>query len=781
MKNTLLKEELFSIIKNKALIPIIAIVFIPVIYSGMFLWAFWDPYGKINHLPVAIVNEDKGAVLDGKDQTIGRDLVKNLVKGKEFDFHVVNDSKTAYQKLKEEKYYMLIEIPNDFSENATTLTDKNPKKLKLNYVPNEGYNFLAAKIGSTASLKIKSAVAKEVTKTYAETMFKKMTELSDGVKDASNGAAKLKDGSISIKDGSEDLKDGLATLAKKSIDFEEGMKSADSGVQKIASGSTELNSGLITFAKKSTEFDQGMKKAATGSKDVASGAAEINSGLAKADSSSPKLIAGTNDVYLGAQQLKAELPTGIATGFEKQITGSLDTGIDKFKSQFTQSLSEQIANQEITQQTAIMNGLEKLLLTNGISQDVVNEIIASEQQNISTKEQLQKQIAAQLDSNLDAGFTQFKSGVNDNLTSATLEKQIQTKTDPYFDQLIGGIGAVNEGQKTLQVGIHNLYVGSTKLNAGANNLSLGMNQLASGADQLSGGANQLSSGSAKLINGAADLSTGMGQLTVGAGSISSGSSKLADGSKQLNDGASKLSDGSEDLADKLNNGAKDASKLHSNYKTYDMMADPVNLNTKAINHVSNYGTGFTPYFLSLGLFVGAMLLSIVFPMSEPAAVPSSGFNWFSSKLVILTCLSVFQALLADSIILGVLHLHVENVPQFLLFSIITSLTFVTIIQFLVTMFADVGRFLGILILILQLTTSAGSYPIELIPKILQPFNAFLPMTYTIRGFKSIVSGGVNGQMWKDSMILAGYALVFASGTLAYFSMKYKVRFKDLAR
>lgn len=159
MKTNLLKAELSTILKNrKILIPIIAVMLVPVLYAGMFLWAFWDPYAKLDHLPVAIVNEDKGATLGGEKLKLGNDLVRKLEKSKEFGFESVGKSE-GYKKLKEQKYYMLIEIPNDFSENATTLMDDQPKKLTLTYVPNEGYNFLSAQIGGTAAEKIKTAVS----------------------------------------------------------------------------------------------------------------------------------------------------------------------------------------------------------------------------------------------------------------------------------------------------------------------------------------------------------------------------------------------------------------------------------------------------------------------------------------------------------------------------------------------------------------------------------------------------------------------------------------------
>ncbi|MFJ7728051.1 YhgE/Pip family protein [Neobacillus sp. NPDC097160] len=708
MKNILLKEELLTILKNKkVLIPIIAVMFVPVLYAGMFLWAFWDPYDKLDELPVAVVNDDAGATLDGDHLKLGDDLVSKLKKSKDFGFKFV-DKNEGYKKLKDQKYYMVIEIPKDFSKNATTLLDEKPKKLELIYTPNESFNFLSAQIGGTAAEKIKTAVAEKVTETYAETMFDKITELADGVVKASDGAGQLSDGSVDLDKGSKDLQDGLATLAEKSIEFNNGMKTADSGSNQLASGSTELKKGL-----------------------------------AKADSSFPMLVDGTNEVYAGAQQLKSDLPAGIAAGIEKELTGSvgeLNNGIDQFKSQLSGMLAAQIAEQTITEQTEKMQKLAQTLIDNKVDPALVQGIMANEQKTAPTKEQLQQQILSELSPKLDAGFNQFKTGVDEKLAGASsgLSEKINAQTTPYFDNLIAGIGKVNSGQKELQQGVHDLYVGSTKLN-----------------------------------DGASDLSSGMNQLTAGSSALTSGAEQLADGSDQLKDGTTKLSEGAKELADKLSDGANEASKVHSDDKTYNMMAAPVKLDNEKINHVPNYGTGFAPYFISLGLFVGALLLSIVFPLRDTAVAPSSGFNWFLSKYSIMAGVGIIQALLADVILLGGLGLDVQSVPKFILFSIITSLTFIALIQLLVSVFADAGRFLAIVILIFQLTTSAGTFPLELIPNFLQHFNAFLPMTYTVQGFKAVISSGDFSNMWQNVMILLGFLVAFAICTIAYFTMRHK--------
>src|SRR5699024_441661 len=171
--------------------------------------------------------------------------------------------------------------------------------------------------------------------------------------------------------------------------------------------------------------------------------------------------------------------------------------------------------------------------------------------------------------------------------------------------------------------------------------------------------------------------------------------------------------------------------------------------------------------------------SIVYPLREPSVVPSSGFHWFSRKFLGLFTIGVLQALIASGILLIGLKIEVQSVPLFILFSIITSLVFITLIQFLVTCFDDPGRFMAIIILILQLTTSAGTFPLELIPKALQPFNLILPMTYTVDGFKAVISSGEYSVMWQSTGILLIFTIVSLLLTLSYFLVMFKRKFATM--
>jgi putative membrane protein len=701
-----LKAELKTILSNrKVLIPIIAILFIPVLYAGMFLWAFWDPYKYLGDLPVAIVNQDEGAVLNGEQLHIGDDLVKNLKKSNTFDFDIV-DKKQGYQGLEDQEYYILVEIPSNFSKNATTLLEDQPEKLEIKYVPNEGANFLSAQIGETAMKEIKAEISKQIVATYSESIFEKVTEMGDGLAQASEGAGQINDGSAELNDGAGQIKENLETLASKSIEFEEGINSA-----------------------------------ASGSNEVAQGTAAIQQGLQEVDEKLPQLVTGTEKAQAGAEQIKKELPAGIAAGINSQLAGStekLNAGINQFETQLGAGLSAQIADQMIAQQTAKMQELAKALIANGVPAETVTAIM--EQQTAPSKAEVEQQVAQAITPGLHQGFTQFKTQVNAQLQGATsgLEAQLKQQTDPVFDQLIGGIGEINNNQMKLQQGIHQLYEGSNALTSGAN-----------------------------------QLTAGMGELSAGAGKITEGTGKLADGSAELQAGTEKLQDGTSELNEKLAAGAEAANSVKADDDTYDMMGEPVKVDKNEINTVPNYGTGFAPYFISLGLFVGALIISIVFGLKEPAVKPASASQWFFGKLGVITIIGVVQALLVDLVLLVGLGIEVQSLPLFIVTTILTSMVFVTLIQLLVTTLADVGRFIAILILIMQLTTSAGTFPLALIPEALQPFNAFFPMTYSVQAFKAVISSGDFAYMWQNNLVLLAYMVGFMVITFIYLAVTFR--------
>jgi putative membrane protein len=726
MKNLLIVREMKNIVKNpKILIPIIAILFIPIMYSGMFIYAFWDPYGKVENLPVAVVNHDKGATFEKEKLHLGSDLVDKLKEKKKLDFHFVSE-KSAKKGLADQKYYLLVEIPSDFSKNATTLMDENPKKLQLDYVPNESSNFLSAKIGDSALKEIQFSLSKAVTETYSETMFDKMKEMGRGYTQASDGAKRLEDGAGKLAGGADELKANLEKLASKSVELGGGVTKVKDGSDHLATGTNQLSSGLGQLYDANGQLIDGVTKLKSGTDQLANGLAQSATGLNTANQSMGQIVSGTSQIKEGASTLAQKL------GDANAGAASLQKG--------AQSL-----NQGLTQ---LQNQLAPVLA--------------------SVPEEKRAQIEAAF-IQLQQGSGALESGSGDLANGAQ-------SLHAGANQLAAKIGELNAGQVKIQDGLGQLTTGSTQLLSGATKLQSGQNDLFAGMNQFHQKLGDTKSGSQDLAKGASNLQQGMFQLSSGSQQLSSGTGKLATGSGGLASGTKELENGTTELHSKLGSAAEKAGKIKADDKTYNMMGDPVQLNKNAIHPVSNYGTGIAPYFLSLGLFVGALLLTIVFPLIDPIVRPRNGVIWFFTKYVQLAIIGVLQSLIVVAILLYGLDLQVESVSHFILFTIVTSLTYMALIQLLVTTMGNPGRFLAIMILILQLTTSAGTFPLEMLPSSIQPLHKWLPMSYSLDGFKAVISSGDLSFMWMNVWVLLTYMVAFMMITLTYFVIVHRRRY-----
>ncbi|MBE7102687.1 YhgE/Pip domain-containing protein [Bacillus cereus] len=813
----LLSKEFAEIIKSKKiLIPIIAVLFVPILYAGMFLWAFWDPYEQLDDLPVAVVNLDKGAELDGKPIEVGKGLVDNLKDNKSFKWEFVSE-KEAKEGMEGRKYYMLVRIPDDFSSNATTLLKDDPKPLNLEYIPNESLNFLSSQIGGTAIEKIKGEVSSTLTKTYAEKMFDSIKDVSKGLADGADGANKLHDGANELHDGSSKVTDGLHTLQGKSGEMKDGVQKLADGSNKLQDGSGKVTAGLNTLNSKTGEIQTGIGKLQDGSQKVTAGlntlankSGELKTGTNELANGMEKLVGGQSQLEEGSQEIKKGLQELNST-----VKNSV-TGLEEMQSKVPTILNK--VNEKIDGAGENVNQLNEFTQSTAGDAKTAAQDVANLQKQIESlpkeyQEQLQPYItnAAKSTATVQQKAAGVAGGTNKlneevkqlkgEINQTTSDAQNKLPNTAKLQSLTDGIEGLASAQKGFVEkfqgfgeGLSNAKVGVDKLNNGSGQLIDGVTQLADGSSKVTGGLGTLSVGTNQIIGGVNQLADGSGQVTTGLGTLNGGLNnmetgstqlidgvnKLADGSGKVTDGLVKVNDGSGELAEKLGEGAEKTGEVKGTDKTYDMFASPVKVKVEKLAEVPNYGTGFTPYFLSLGLFVGALLLSIVYPLRDTVGVPKSGFSWFISKFGVLLSVGIIQAIVADVILLFGLGVEVQSIPYFLLFSIVTSVAFIALIQCLVTAFGDAGRFIAIITLIMQLTTSAGTFPLELIPKFLQPFNAWLPMTYSVSGLKAVVSSGDFNFMWQNIGILMIFIVVLSLGTIASLTWMHKRQFKNIA-
>ncbi|MFJ7649316.1 YhgE/Pip family protein [Lysinibacillus sp. NPDC097279] len=725
----MIKAEWLKILKTrKMLVSIIAVLFIPVMYAGMFLWAFWDPYAGMSNLPVAVVNEDNGAEMDDVKLDLGDTLVDKLVDSKQFDFIEVSKEE-AEKGLNSRDYYMILEIPANFSEHATTLLDDKPSKLVMNYIPNEGLNFLGAQIGETAMDRIRAEVNSQVSATYAEKLFDSIATLGDGFTEAADGSVKLDEGAQKVANGAKDLKGYLEQLASSTIELSDGTDKITKGAGQAATGANELSTGLVKLENGTVQLQQGAQQAAAGATNLEQGLSQYTQGVAKVEAGLTTLNEKQQQIVSGAASVA-------------ENAGKINSS----------------ANQ----------------LSNGSAQVEAGITALSEQLKSAIASMPEEQAAAlkQTLAELQAGSASVHNGLNSLASGA---EQLQAGAS----QVSGGASQIAAGQKDVLTGANALAAKSNELVKGAQSLQAGNATLADKLGELHAGVNTAVTGSKTLASGLNDLASGTTTLNEGTSTLASKSGELAEGSATLADGSTELADGTATLSGKLGEASEKANEVHANDDTYDMVGNPVEVEKESVNHVPNYGTGFAPYFISLGLFVGALLISIVFPLVEPAIRPKNGATWFTSKVTVLAFVGLVQALLTVAIVKWGLGLEVQNLGYFVLTALVTSYVFLALIQMLVSIFGDPGRFIAIVVLILQLTTSAGTFPLELIPEPLQVFNKLLPMTYTVQAFKASISTGDMSYLWQNYGVLFGYLIVFLAITFGYFMLLHTRRYSKV--
>ncbi|BBN98414.1 YhgE/Pip domain-containing protein [Sporolactobacillus terrae] len=862
----LISAELKAIVtKPHHIIVMLGVMCIPLIYGGMFLYGFWDVFGKSGNLPVAVVNHDDGAILAGKHIHAGADLVDELKDNKDFDWRFVSE-KSAEDGFKKNRYFMVVTIPRTFSDNAVTLADDHLKPTQFRYQINSDYNFIAGRIASSGVQELQKRVSEELTKTYAKTMYAQINEFSKGLGNAASGSnqltkgnKKVVDGIVHLRDGFKSLMNGTGQLKNGSAKLVDGADALTSGLNQVAHGTRQLydqtstNSadiakladGASTLADKLDELNAGAEKLAGGSGQLSSGGQSLSNGmehylkglqqfqtsmnkekdgidtlnqqLSEAKPDVEKLVAAVSKLNDGADQLSSGiqnlapythqlsegmssvaklasgLPNADQVGKLKQASAMLDQSlsqiqqnngsIDQKQLQALQNTAKQLNTgiQEISVPSVDSTQIKQLAEGAATIDAAFNQGINGEPSLVDASTSL-----AQGMNTLNNGMDQFEKQ-NDRLAKGV-------------SQLSDGMTQLSGGQAALQTNFLKLVEGQARLASGMTELQQNLAKLPSASKALNGGANQLAAGNAhlnqtwpKLVSGIQTLQTGTGQLVSGSSKLaanmntlqsglndlSSGQEKLAGGTNQLRDGAQNLLRGNTTLSSNLADAHHQLANTPTNDSHAAKFAEPVTSIDASHQAVTNFGTGFAPYFISLGLYVGAMLLTIVYDLGKPAGLATSGWNIAFSKFFITILMSLGQTLLIDAVVLKGLHLEVTHPWTFVGFTLLTSISYMAIIQWLAGSFNNEGRFVAVILLIVQLVSCGGAYAIQLIPEGLRSISKFVPMTYSVNGFRNIIDGHQQQMLIQNSWVLAGYAVLGLALSVVTFTIKFHLDQKKI--
>lgn len=653
--------------KIRKIAVIIGILIIPLLYSFFYLKAFWDPYQTLSDVKVAVVNNDKGYNINGKERNLGDELAKTLENTKDLDFNITN-SKNAKDGLYGTKYYATLTIPKDFSKKISQFG--NIDIPKITYSPNEKKNYLAAQILNTAISKIEKQATEKLTKEVVGKIKDEIKSVPISLGEIENGLNTLTNGSIKINSGVNSLYYGTNNLNNEYNKF-------NNGINLFTNGVNEYTNNIDTLNKKTNEFKK------------------------------------------GTENLKAKTSNLSALSEKSTELGTKIEELNNYVGTYTSSVTSYINTTE-----SVTDNLNTIVFSKKLDGDKIEYVLSSEDYNNYTT-QLKTLNYLKTNSNIliNKG-TELANGVNDfKNNSSLLLKQLTelSSLQAAIALLDTNAGKLNDGVATLNGNGKILANSSNTLNTYSNTINSGINSVNEGVKTLSNGTKELVNGNVTAVN------------------------KVDKGKNE-----------SEEKISKMNNIDKFASK-------------PIEIKKKSVEPVSNYGTSFSPYFMSLSLWVGAIIIffGIYFDTESTFKILSRYSDKPKVRALMYYVLGILQALVLGFIIRYILGLEVNHLGYYYLSVILVSLVFVSIVQFCIVYLKDIGKFLTIFLLIIQLTSCGGTFPMETVPKFFNILYPYMPMTYSVKLFKETISGVENLAIGTDITILICIFAVMAVITIFF--------------
>lgn len=786
------------------LITIIGIACVPALYNVSFLTSMWDPYGRLDQLPVAVVNQDQSATFQDKTLTIGDDMVDNMKESKSLDFHFVSE-KDAERGLEEGDYYMVITLPEDLSEKASSLLTDQPEHLTISYQTSKGHSFVASKMGESAMEKLKASVSETITETYTSAVFDSMGEIQSGMVEAADGSQQLTDGASQLETGSQTLSSGLSTLSSSgqslvtgANQLATGVVSYTDGVNQAASGSQTLSSGLTTYTNGVASLASGAEQINANSSQLIAGVGQLQSGASQVE----QLVTGANQLQAGLEQLASS--TSLSAEQSSQIQALL-TGLPQLQAainQLNDSLSsiggvavdtttlssllmemgaqaQGLLTAAQADKTASIAALQATATYQNLTADQQAELVGALQNSPSTTVAAAQTILGQLSQlsqalsslgtqlgQLQSAVGQINTAANQALPGATtaiknLSSGLSQVNTALNQQVLPGTQALTSGVSQLQTqlssGASQLMSGVTAYTAGVAQLAEGGAQLVANNSSIQSGGSQLTSGLATLAANSSQLVSGSGQLASGSQQLIAGADQLASGGQTLTSGISTLLVGSETLTNSLSSASQQLSVISVEDKNAQAVSQPVTLEHSDQDDVKTNGVGMAPYMVSVALMVAALSANVIFVKHIDNRSYKNRWDWAKGKLLLNGTIASLAALILYGVLrlIGIDPAHPMATLGLIL---LASWTFMALVTALVGWNNRFGSFASLIILLLQLGSSAGTYPIELSPRFFQVIQPYLPMTYSVSGLRQTISmvGNSSHQVWMLSLFLVGF-------------------------
>lgn len=362
------------------------------------------------------------------------------------------------------------------------------------------------------------------------------------------------------------------------------------------------------------------------------------------------------------------------------------------------------------------------------------------------------------------------NGVSSNISASSITNSVSPTVSSTISQIAAG--AAVSGAEGVVKEVNSNLSSYDKMFA---TLKSSTKSLSDGLNTLSAGTSQLKEGSNKLVANNSSLKSGMNSLSDGSNKISKGVSDLSDGSKSLNDGLSTAFDGTKTLQTSLLDASVNLKDKTSNINddTSEMFSAPIDTKETQITTVADNGHAMAAYMMVVGIWVGCMAFCTIYPLTKQSGQIKSGFRLWFSKASVMYPVVIIGSLVMLKALSFFNGFSPEDLGKTMLVAATAAVTFISIVYFLSVVFGKVGQFLTLILMVIQLSGSTGTYPVELSGDFVAKITNYLPFTHVVTAFRSTISGGTSIE--NNLIFLAIVAVIFMVLTIAF--LEYKIRFK----
>lgn len=700
MKNSLriFMTDIKKLSKNwVALIIIGGLIFLPSFYAWFNIKASWDPYGQTDQIPVGVVNEDEGATVRGESIDVGKDLVDTLQENKAMDWRFT-DRKTAMEEVEYGNYFAVIVIPKDFSKQLGSVMEDNPEKANVEYYVNEKVNAIAPKITEKGASVIVEQISSQFISTVNGVIFDMFNQLGIELEKDLPDIKRFENYVFEMEEKLPEIND----LLNQSLSDANQAQDIVNKAQNLIPNAQKVTDNGLTTIDNTTSF---LKEAEDRLNKMAP---QIETDLRKVKDVANKANNFLQDIqkvdvdFSGGKELANQMNQQLDDGANR--VGAVISSLEQLKQQNDQTdnneseqgNSSNVNREQIDQVIKRLTTLQEALTNIKETNKEVIQFIDAKDKDVDQMVNDLQQVAENTSTNIDAFVKEYK---------ASIEPTVMEEISRAKSTLSEARGILVDIQETIPE--VERILGSTESNLG---------------------------------KGEDVLKQALGEFPY----VNSKVNELADRIRSIK--------GDTDINEiiKLLQNDPEAEK--------GFFAEPVQLNQNKLFPMENYGTGMTPFYTALAIWVGGLLLISLLATDVHDQINYTERQMYFGRLYTFMGIGFLQTIIVTAGDLLLLGVDAAAPYWFMTFGIFISFIFMLIIYTVVSVFGDVGKAMAIVFLVLQIAGSGGTYPVVLLPEFFQMINPFLPFTYAIDLLRESVGGIVWERASKDILYLSFFGV-----------------------